>query len=230
MIGIISAMQDETVLLKSKMASPSVRTISGIDFVSGVIGGKDTVVSVCGIGKVCAAVCAQTMILEYSPEIIVNTGVGGNLSDFLKIGSVVVGDSVVQHDMDASPLNVEPGFLIGVDMKFIPCDKKAVALMHSITKELGLASAVGRIATGDVFVSSQEKKRQLRSDFGALVCEMEGGSIGQVCAMNGVPFLVVRAISDDADDNSQFDFLEFLRHASENSEKAVELFVSRYAK
>ena len=123
MIGIIAAMNVEMESLRSHIENPVSKNISGITFVSGTLEGKEVVTAVCGIGKVFAALCAQTMILRYQPECIINTGVAGTLTDALTIGSVAVSSGVVQHDMDTSPLGDPLGLISGINKVVIPADK-----------------------------------------------------------------------------------------------------------
>ena len=116
MIGIIGAMGVEVLALAELLENKKCEKISGIEYMSGTIYGKDVVLAVCGIGKVFAAICAQTMILKYNPDVIINTGVAGTLSDELSIGDIAIADSVVQHDMDTSPLGDPVGMLSDINI------------------------------------------------------------------------------------------------------------------
>ena len=226
MIGIIGAMRIEVETIKSLMEIEEKRTISGVEYVSGKLHGKEIVVAVCGIGKVAAAMCAQTMILTYSPECIINTGVGGSLSNKLNICDIAISESLVQHDMDTSPLGDPVGLFSGINIINIPADEKVVSLLEKAVESLGNIKAVkGIIASGDQFIASGEKKKFITENFGAIVCEMEGASIAQVCYTNGVPFGVVRAVSDCADGSSHMDYGEFLPVAAANAAKLIEYFV-----
>lgn len=218
MTGIIGAMSVEIDALNAQMENPETRVISGITFTSGKLFGQDAVTAVCGIGKVFAALCAQTMILTYSPDRIINTGVGGSLSTRLNIGDIAVSDFVVQHDMDTSPLGDPIGMISGINIIDIPAD---AALSDKICKSAkavgGITCVRGKIASGDCFVSDADKKRYIGETFGAIVCEMEGAAIGHVCYVNKVPFCVLRAISDSADGSSHMDYPKFCAMAAENS-------------
>lgn len=226
MIGIIGAMRIEVETIKSLMEIEEKRTISGVEYVSGKLHGKEIVVAVCGIGKVAAAMCTQTMILTYSPECIINTGVGGSLSNKLNICDIAISESLVQHDMDTSPLGDPVGLISGINIINIPADEKVVSLLEKAVESLGNIKAVkGIIASGDQFIASGEKKKFITENFGAIVCEMEGASIAQVCYTNGVPFGVVRAVSDCADGSSHMDYGEFLPVAAANAAKLIEYFV-----
>ena len=226
MTGIIGAMRIEVETIKSLMENKQSQTVSGVEYVSGTLHGKEIVVAVCGIGKVAAAMCAQTMILKYSPDAIINTGVGGSLSEKLNICDVAIAESLVQHDMDTSPLGDPVGLISGINIINIPCDAAVVGKLEKCVEALGGIKAVrGVIASGDQFIADGAKKDYIKSNFDAIVCEMEGASIAQVCYTNGVPFGVVRAVSDCADGSSHMDYGEFLPVAAANAAKLIELFV-----
>ncbi|MDY3972114.1 MAG: 5'-methylthioadenosine/adenosylhomocysteine nucleosidase [Clostridia bacterium] len=222
LVGIIGAMELEVQALKDLMDKAEIQHISTIDFCKGNINGVDTVVAVAGVGKVNAAVCAQTMILKYSPDLIINVGVAGGLADTFRIGDIAVADYVVEHDMDTSPLGDEKGFISGIDMVKLPCDSRIADMMMNAVETVGTIKArKGVIASGDQFIFRQEQRDRIIGDFGAIAAEMEGASIGHVCVMNDVPFGVLRAISDGANDDSYMDFPEFAKMAAANSIKII---------
>jgi len=221
MIGIIGAMQTEVELLISRLEGAEKRTVSGIDFYSGKLEKKDVVVAKCGIGKVFAAICAQTMILEYGVSLIINTGVGGAISDELEIGDIAVSTSVVQHDMDTSAIGDPVGLISGINIIEIPADKKAAEVVARAADKLGFRCLSGIVASGDRFIAGAENKKKIADSFSALVCEMEGAAIGQVAYVNGVPFLVVRAVSDKADGTSGVDYMTFVASAAEKNARLV---------
>jgi adenosylhomocysteine nucleosidase len=228
LIGIIAAMDSEIAAIKDNMTDKITETVSGIDFVRGSFSGKAVVVAKCGIGKVFAAICAQTMILKYSPRLVINTGVGGTLTDKLGIGDIAVACDVVQHDMDTSPLGDPVGLVSGINVVRFPADLRAVELICRAADDLSVNNVKGTIASGDQFIASREKKADIVEKFGAIACEMEGAAIGHVCYVNATPFAVVRAISDSADDSSHMDYGEFLKIAAERSFKVVTRFVGEY--
>lgn len=226
MTGIIGAMQIEVETIKSLMENKSCETVSGVEYIKGTLNGKEIVIAACGIGKVAAAMCTQTMILKYSPDRIINTGVGGSLSSKLAIGDIAVAETLVQHDMDTSPLGDPIGLISGINIVNIPADTAVVeTLIKCIEKLDGIKALKGVIASGDQFVASEEKKKFITDNFNGIVCEMEGASIAQVCYTNGVPFGVVRAVSDCADGSSHMDYGEFLPLAAANAAKLIEYFV-----
>ena len=226
MTGIIGAMHIEVETIKALMENKISEKIGGVEYVKGTLHGKDIVIAVCGIGKVAAAMCTQTMILRYAPDRIINTGVGGSLSTKLAIGDIAVAESLVQHDMDTSALGDPIGLISGINIVNIPADEKVVDLLSNGIETLENVKGLrGVIASGDQFIASGEKKKFITENFDAIVCEMEGASIAQVCYTNGVPFGVVRAVSDCADGSSHMDYGEFLPVAAANAAKLIEYFV-----
>ena len=225
MIGIIAAMDVEMKSLRTHIENPVTETISGITFVSGSLEGKQVVTAVCGIGKVFAAMCAQTMILHFSPDEIVNTGVAGTLSDKLNIGSVAVSTAVVQHDMDTQALGDPIGLISGLNKVYLPADDRLCDHLSACAKVLGISTQSGVIASGDQFVASPARKAEIARTFKAIACEMEGAAIGQVCYVNRVPFCVLRAISDSADGSSHVDYPTFVKMAADQSVKLLLSFL-----
>ena len=225
MIGIIAAMDVEMNSLRSYMENTETEVISGIRFVRGTLEGKDVVTAVCGIGKVFAALCAQTMILHYQPQCILNTGVAGTLTDALTIGSIAVSSAVVQHDMDTSPLGDPVGMISGINKVELPADRLLSGQLSACAKVMGIKTATGVIASGDQFVASAERKAFIVEHFKAIACEMEGAAVGQVCYVNKVPFCVLRAISDSADGSSHMDYPTFVQMAAEQSVALLRRFM-----
>ncbi len=229
MLGIIGAMDIEVNDIIAKMENPEEKTISSIKFTSGTINGTQCVIAKCGIGKINAAVCTQTMILEYQPDKILNTGIAGSTSNKTHIGSVVIADKVIQHDFDTTALGDELGTLFlpdGTTIKYIPCDKELVNELETICDKLGdIDFTVGTVATGDKFIAGREERLALNNKFGAIAAEMEGASIGQVCYLNKVPFCILRSISDDStsDEGAEVEYSTFSRSAAA---KAVEIITA----
>lgn len=225
MIGIIAAMQLELEAIKQKIENPVTETVSGIAYISGSIYGYPVVCAVSGVGKVNAAVCAQTMILKYAPEAIINTGVGGALDKELKVCDVVVGDCAVQHDFDTSPLGDEKGFVSTVNVTRFPLDEKLSGKLLASLTFLGIRAKSGTIATGDQFVCDPKVKEEIVSRFSAKACEMEGGAIAHACYMNSTPCAILRAISDGADDGATLSYTEFAQIAANQSVRALLHFI-----
>ncbi|MCI9273391.1 MAG: 5'-methylthioadenosine/adenosylhomocysteine nucleosidase [Clostridiales bacterium] len=228
MIGIIGAMEVEVEGLKEKLRDLSIDRVGMLEFSTGTLCGVECVIARCGVGKVNAAMCAQTMILRYAPSVVLNTGVAGGMGKGIAIGDLVVAENVVQHDMDTSAVGDPKGFLSGIDQVFIPCWKPLVTLIQETAQSGEFPPChLGTVATGDQFINNRETLKRLREEFGAAACEMEGGSIGQVCVSNRVPFAVIRAISDNADDDSHMDYQEFVGPAAQTSIRLVESLVKR---
>ena len=214
-VGVIGAMKPETDALKAALTDPVTETISGVDFVSGRVGNVKLIVAQCGIGKVFAALCAQTMILRYQPDFILNIGVGGSLSEQLNIADVGIARAVVQHDMDTSGLGDPPGMVSGINIIEFPSDETLVEGLAAAAKALGVHTQTGVIASGDLFVRDSETKRRIVDRFSAIVCEMEGGAIAHVCYVNHMPFCVLRAVSDNGDEHAERAYANALQMASD---------------
>lgn len=228
MIGIICAMALEANAITDTIENKKIKNISGVDFVSGTIGGRETVVAVCGVGKVFAAICAEAMILEYHPDVIINSGVAGSLCRSIKIGDIVIAESVVQHDMDTSPLGDPKGLISGINIINIPCDKAVAEYLKNCCDSLGVKNFGGVIATGDVFMSNEENKKEVADRFNAKACEMEGASVGQVCYVNKVPFCVLRAISDNADDGAEITYETFAAESAKKTHAVIDKFIRNF--
>ena len=225
LIGIIGAMKVEVDDVKSRVENLVIETFSGIDFVRGTINGTDVVVAMCGIGKVFAAMCTQTMILKYQPSLIINMGVGGSLSKNLNIGDVAIAESLCQHDMDTSAIGDPIGLISGINMVYFPCCQSVVRRFEECAEAAGLHSETGIIASGDLFVSDTAKKRFIVDNFNAISCEMEGAAIAQVCYVNGVDFGVIRAISDNGDEEGGKTYANALEVASNAAMKLIYTFL-----
>ena len=222
LIGIIGAMDIEVEGLKELMDEPHIQTISTVDFYRGDINGISVVVAAAGVGKVNAAVCAQTMILTYKPDYVINIGVAGGLAPELGIGDIAVAENVVEHDMDTTPIGDVPGYISGINIVRIPCDQWLCNMMITASEHIdGVHVLKGTIASGDQFISMPDEREKIISNFGAIAAEMEGASIGHVCYMNDVPFGVLRAISDGANSDSAMDYPTFARMEAKNSIKIV---------
>lgn len=226
-IGIIAAMKIEAEGLIAHMTEAVTETISGITFTAGKLGGKSCVVAVCGIGKVFAALCAQTMILRYQPSLIINSGVAGSLSSSLQIGSIAIASTLVQHDMDTSALGDPVGLISGINVVHLPCDKASSDRLADCAEKEAIPYQRGTIASGDRFLSENESKNWIAHTFDAIACEMEGAAIGQVCYVNTVPCAVMRAISDGGDEDAAIDYPTFMRMAAERAVRVLLRFFAQ---
>ena len=227
-IGIIGAMQPEVEAIIAALDERECETVGSITFHTGLIGGRRVAVAKCGIGKVFAAICAQTMILKYSPDLIVNSGVGGAIGGGLKCGDVVIADRLCQHDMDTSAIGDPKGLVSGINMIYFDADSRAQQILLSLAEGLGLSVKSGTVTTGDKFIADRDDKHRIANDFSASVCEMEGCAIAQTAYVNGTPFAVVRAISDSADGEASMDYPTFLSIAAKNSTELTLALVAKW--
>ncbi len=227
-IGIIGAMQMEVDELKEALSDTTDVEYSGVTFVCGKINEVEVVAAVCGVGKVFAAICAEAMILKFDVDMVINIGVAGSLTKDLGVLDVALADKVVQHDMDTSPIGDPVGLLSGINEIFLPTDDKMRALMQECLEDKKIKYLVGTIATGDQFIASDEKRVWIRNHFGAIAAEMEGGSIGHVCYINKVPFLILRSISDS--EGGAMDYQTFAEKAAILSIEVVVEFIQKVSK
>ncbi len=226
MIGIICAMDVELEGILSLIENPVKEKISNIEFVRGIAFEKEIVAAKCGIGKVFAALCAEAMILTYHPDCIINSGVAGGVCRSLDIGDIAVAKDVVQHDLDTTAFGDPKGLISGINIVNIPCDNFLSAAMLKAAATSGFNSMLGTLATGDQFCAKGSAALdEMRKEFNPLTTDMEGGAIGQVCYVNNVPFTVIRALSDKADEDANADYTENLRKSSENSFKTIAKFL-----
>lgn len=225
-IGIIGAMKIEVDALKASMINPDVRTIAGIEFVRGELQGRHVVVAQCGIGKVFAAMCAQTMILIYNPCVIINTGVAGTLTKQLSIGQVALADRLVQHDMDTTPLGDPAGLVSGINVVYFPTDSAVTGCLAECVEQEGVRSVTGTIASGDQFICSGAEKARITETFeNCVACEMEGAAIAHVCYVNHTPCAILRAISDGGDEEASDDYPTFCKKAADTAIRVLMRFL-----
>ena len=158
--GVICAMESEAALLRASLKEPSTKTVGSLTFTEGKLGEKKVVLAVCGIGKVFAALCAQTMILHFAPDCIINSGVAGSLTDKLNILDLAVAENLVQHDMDTSPLGDPVGLISGINRVELPTDKTLNEEILAAARRLGFATLSGKIASGDQFIAKKEQKER----------------------------------------------------------------------
>ena len=227
-IGIIGAMEEEVATIKEHMTDKKETTVAGMVFCEGKLDGKDVVVVKCGIGKVNAGVCTQTLIDRFSADSVINTGVAGSLDADIDIGDIVVSTDAVQHDFDLTPIGYAPGELDSPKTVAISADEKmrekAVAAVKEIASDVSVFE--GRVCSGDQFLASREQKERIVSTFGGMCCEMEGAAIAQVCSLNDTPFVIIRAISDKADDSEELSYEQFEKAAAEHCASVTEYMVT----
>ena len=226
-IGIIGAMEVEVAQLKEKMENVQVRTKANMVFFDGTLNGKPVVVVRSGIGKVNAAVCTQILADDYNVDAIINTGIAGSLKNEINIGDVVVSKDAMYHDMDATGFGYPKGCIPQMDTSCFKADEKLVLLAVQTCREVNpeIGVSTGTIVSGDQFISSGEKKDEIKKEFDASCTEMEGAAIAHAAWLNEVPFVIIRAISDKADNSASMDYDEFEKQAVEHSVRLVEKMV-----
>lgn len=221
-IGIIGAMEQEVEILRAAIEHPTVQTIANCEFVSGKLGAHEVILVKSGIGKVNAALSTAILLQQFAPEIVLNTGSAGGFKKGLAVGTVVISDEVIHHDVDATVF----GYAIG-QVPQMPAtyqsDQKLIELSKQAVNEIGQhAYEVGQIATGDSFMSDPIRVNRVKEQFPKMIAaEMEAAAIAQVCHQFGIRFVVIRALSDIAGEQSEISFDEFLPVAAKHSSAIV---------
>ena len=214
-LGIIGAMTVEVALLKENMESMAVSTHAGMEFCEGKLAGLDVVVVQCGVGKVNAAMCAQILCSVFGVTHLVNTGIAGSLNADLDIGDLVVSRDAMYHDFDCVHFGYEMGKVPGMDVVAFPADEAMIGYACAAAEAVHPGHwRMGRVASGDLFVAQKAAKEAIIAKTGAFCTEMEGAAIAQTAYRNRVPFVILRAISDKADDSAEMDYPTFERIAA----------------
>ena len=229
-LGIIGAMDVEVAVLKEKMEGAAVSVKAGMAFCEGTLEGLPAVVVQCGVGKVNAALCAQILCDCYGVTAIVNTGIAGSLCNELDIADLVISRDAIHHDFDlrfwGRPVGQVPGF----DVTAFPADEKLMELAFRAAEAVNPGHhKVGRVASGDQFICSREQKETIIANTQAICAEMEGASIVHAAYRNGVPFVILRAISDKADDSAEMDYPTFEALAAQRCAQVTMLLAKQLA-
>ena len=214
-LGIIGAMTIEVETLKESLENLTTTCRTGMEFYEGTLEGTDVVIVQCGVGKVNAAMCAQILCSCFGVTHLVNTGIAGSLNADLDIGDLVVSRDAMYHDFDCVHFGYEMGKVPGMDTVSFPADETLIAYASAAAEAVHPGHVkLGRIASGDQFVAEKPLKEQIISRTQALCTEMEGAAIAQTAYRNGLPFVILRAISDKADDSAEMDYPTFERIAA----------------
>lgn len=222
-LGIIGAMTVEVETLKEKMTGLSVTTRAGMEFFEGELNGLPVVVVQCGVGKVNAAMCAQMLCACFGVTHLVNTGIAGSLCNELDIADILISSDAMYHDFDCVHFGYEMGQVPGMLTATFTADEKLVTLAYDAAEQVNPGhTKIGRVASGDQFVASKEQKARIIDVTGALCTEMEGAAIAHTACRNAVPFVIVRAISDKADDSAEMDYPTFERLAAHRCAEITE--------
>ena len=228
-LGIIGAMQVEVATLKENMKNKAVSMRCGMEFCEGELDGLPAVVVQSGIGKVNAALCVQILCDCYGVTHVVNTGIAGSLCNELDIGDLVVSRDAIHHDFDlhfwGRPIGQVPGF----DVVAFPADAKMIELAFAAAESVNAGhTKIGRVASGDQFICSKEQKNKIIADTQGICAEMEGAAIAHAAYRNGIPFVILRAISDKADDSAEMDYPTFEAIAAKRCAEVVQTMAKQF--
>ncbi|MBQ8910647.1 MAG: 5'-methylthioadenosine/adenosylhomocysteine nucleosidase [Oscillospiraceae bacterium] len=219
-LGIIGAMDVEVQTLKENIENLTVTEKAGTEYYEGTLLGMPVVVVKCGIGKVNAAIGAQILCDCFDVTAIVNTGIAGSLCAQQNIGDMVVSSDVWHHDFDCVAFGYPMCRIPGMPQSFA-ADEKLIALAQQAAEQTGSTVRIGRIASGDQFVADPQLKEQITQRTQALCTEMEGAAIAQTAYRNGVPFVILRCISDKADNSAEMDYPAFEAMAAQRCAKVA---------
>ena len=226
-IGVIGAMDEEIDPLLKAAQIKAKRVVAGMLYCEGTLEGKPVVIVKCGMGKVNAGICANTLINNFNCTKVINSGAAGSLDNQINIGDVVVSVDAVQHDFDVSVIGFKKGEIPFTGLYAFPADEAmrnaAIAAVKEAAPEVGVFE--GRICSGDQFIYTNEQKELITSNFGGMCSEMEGAAVAQVCYLNDTPFVIIRAISDKADGSQAIEFDTFKAGAGVRSAKVVRRMV-----
>ena len=217
-IGIIGAMAQEVTLLREHLENQTTRQKAGATFYQGTIGKHEVIVVQSGIGKVLASITTSLLIQQYGVALVINTGSAGGIGAGLAVGDLVIADKLAYHDVDATVFGYQYGQVPGGMPLYYETDHAFATLMSQAAKETKHQVKSGLIVTGDSFIADPTTLATILSHFpGALACEMEGAAIGQVATQFGIPFVVIRAMSDVGDEDAGVTFDEFIVEAGQKS-------------
>lgn len=222
-IGIIGAMELEVEQLKKEMAVESVIKKAGMDFFEGTLSNVPVVVVRSGIGKVNAALCVQILADVFQVSHVINTGVAGSLNAKLDIGDILISRDALHHDMDTTIFGYQPGEVPQMGFREFRADERMMELAREACEKANpdIHVMFGRVVSGDQFISSKEVKERLIAQFQGDCTEMEGASIAHGAYLNSLPFVIIRAISDKADDSAEMDYPTFETAAAKHSAALV---------
>ena len=226
-LGIIGAMELEVAALQSKLQNPKVTSRANMEFYEGTLGSTAVVVVRCGIGKVNAALCGQILADLFAVTHVINTGIAGSLNAKLDIGDILISEAAIHHDVDVQIFGYAPGQVPGLPSREFAADAAMADAAEAVCRELKLKAIRGRVVSGDQFICDSAVKERLISEFRGDCCEMEGASIAHGAFLNGLPFLILRAISDKADGSAEMDYPTFERAAAEHCAALTEALVCR---
>lgn len=215
-IGIIGAMPSELADIRKILGDAEILKKSGFEFYVNTVNEKKIINVCCGIAKVNAALCTQVLIDNFSPDCVINTGIAGGMNNDVKVCDIVISTEVLAHDLDLHFLNDYPPYC-GI----FKADEKLIETTEKICKASGINSFRGRIVSGEAFISSNEVKKSIQERLNPYAVDMETSAIGHCCYLNDMPFVSVRCISDNADDEGAMSFDEFEKIAAKRVAEIV---------
>jgi len=223
MIGIIGAMHEEIIELKNMISDLEEEKILDITFFKGTLEGKEIVLVEGGIGKVNSSVCTTLLIDRFKVDQLIFTGVAGGTNPNIEVGDIVISSELIEHDFDCTAFGMKHGEIPRMDTSIFKADKKLIKIAEKSALELFNKENVytGRIVSGDVFVAEPAKINWLRETFNSECTEMEGAAVAHVCHLFKTPFVIIRSISDKANDDAKTDFQEFVKLAAKNSKNLI---------
>ncbi len=222
-IGIIGAMDLEVDRLKNEMTVERIVTRAKMDFYEGTLNGANVVIVRSGIGKVNAALCVQILADIFEVTHVINTGVAGSLNAKLDIGDILISKDALHHDMDVTIFGYQLGEVPQMGFREFVADERLTALAKEACEKVNpdVNAVIGRVVSGDQFISSKDVKDKLINGFQGDCAEMEGASVAHGACLNGLPFVIIRAISDKADDSAEMDYPTFEAAAAKHSAALV---------
>lgn len=227
MIGIIGAMDEEVNAIIEKMTNVESKEKAGMTFNMGTLEGKEAVVVRSGIGKVNAGLCTQILVDDYKIDAVINTGIAGSLKNQIDIGDIVLSSDALYHDMDATGFGYDFGVVPRMESSVFKGDVRLINLAKECCERVNpdINVHIGRVVSGDQFISDKAKKDWINEHFDGYCTEMEGAAIAHAATLNNIPFLIVRAISDKADNSATMDYGEFEKKAIIHSVNLIMEFV-----
>ena len=191
------------------------KTIAGMTFYRGTLWNQQAVVVQSGIGKVNMAICTQILVNVYEVDMLINTGVAGGLYKDINVGDIVISSDALHHDFDVTGLGYKISVIPGMESSVFVADPELVEMAKDACEIVNpeIQCFVGRVVTGDQFISDNKTKTDLVDTFGGYCAEMEGAAMAQVATLNKVPFVIIRAISDKADDSAPVSYETFEQQA-----------------
>lgn len=228
-IGIIGAMEEEIRLLKGEILDPQFKTIASFEFIEGRLGNHEVVLIQSGIGKVNASIVTTLLITNYQVDLIINTGTAGGLHPGLKVGDIVIADSLIHHDVDVTGFGYAKGQMAGMPEKYYPNNDYMRVAKHTC-RILDIEPVLGQVVSGDQFINSAESIERIRTDFPkAKACEMESAAIAQTAEVLHTPYVIIRAISDNANEEAAMSFDDFVVLAGKASATIVQQMLLQLA-